>query len=137
MLRLNKQHKHDLSEIETAKTTARIHFSKTKESTEKDPDYEITLFLQNSNHQRISKKTQNTNEIQHSLKDPKKERLKECSLIKTYSGSGRNPVRADMIRRPIFAFNTKASRETSHAVDDLQERNPNSLRIEKRLWSFM
>lgn len=46
MLRLNKQHKHGLSEIETAKTTARLHFSETKESTEKDPDYEITLFLQ-------------------------------------------------------------------------------------------
>lgn len=80
MLRLNKQHKHDLSEIETAKTTARLHFSETKESTEKDPDYEITLFLQNSSHYRISQRTQNTNEIQKLAKRSKEREIEEMQL---------------------------------------------------------
>lgn len=130
MLRWNKQHKHDLSEIETART----HFFLKQKNQQRKTHITKLHF---SSKTPIIRESHRESKHKWDPKDPKKERLRKCSLIKTYSASGRNRVRADIIRRPIFAFNTKASREASHAVDDLQQRDPNSLRIEKRLQSFM
>lgn len=56
-------------------------------------------------------------------------------LKQTYSAFGRNPVRDEISFRPIFFFNAiaEASKEPSHAANDLQERNRNPPSIAKSL----
>lgn len=53
--------------------------------------------------------------------------------IKAYPAFGRSIIGEEMRLRSISVFDTKASEETPHAGDNLQEENPNSPSIAKHL----